>query len=403
MRLLSTILVLGVGASFLACSGESLEPSSNVASAGAGGAAPGCLSDADCSGSPDAPLCELATGECAPLPAGHELGWRDGSPGSVTLTLIFEPANPREPTDLGFNPAKPTELWVISRKDDSVFILENPGDPEMTWKRKRDPAASHFMDRPPALAFGAVVEEWGQTWATCGDSDNGGNDFMGPALFSADPAVFAHATPDGLGSHLDMLHSTTFCRGIAHVEANVFWVFNSNKKSLDKYDFNEDHGPGADDHSDGRIYRYASGAVLGIDDTPSHLAYNSEDLQLYIADTGNKRIAKLDTASGTPGSTFSGFEDVVERRRMDDAVVVDVVPPGALEAPSGIEIRSGLLYVTDNATSRFHAFDMANGQLVRTLDTGLPPGSLAGLTFGPDGKVYFVDLISARVYRIDPK
>jgi outer membrane protein assembly factor BamB len=88
---------------------------------------------------------------------------------------------------------------------------------------------------------------------------------------------------------------------------------------------------------------------------------------------------------------------------MDGAVLVDVVPPGSLEAPSGLEVRNGLLYVSDNVTSRFHAFDMMSGQLVRTLDTGLPPGSLAGLTFGPDGKVYFVDILSARVYRIDPK
>ncbi|AUX37695.1 MULTISPECIES: hypothetical protein [Sorangium] len=69
--------------------------------------------------------------------------------------------------------------------------------------------------------------------------------------------------------------------------------------------------------------------------------------------------------------------------------------------PSGIEVHEGIVYATDHATSRFYAFDLT-GRLVRTLDTGLPAGSLAGFTFGPDGKLYFVDLRSSRVYRIDP-
>lgn len=361
----------------------------------------GCATNADCAGTPDTPLCEPAAGACVELPPGHEIGWKDGSPGSVALVPVLEGNDLREPTDLAFNPAKPTELWIVNRLDDSAVILENPGEPDATWERRRDPAAEHFMDRPPALAFGVELPEWGMTWGTCGDSDNGGNDFMGPALFSADLDMFAQETAGGLGSHLDMLHSTTFCRGIAHERDNVYWVFNSTQFSIDKYNFWEDHGPGADDHSDGEIYRYVRGLVAGVEGIPSHLIFNPEDNHLYIADTGNRRIAKLDTLSGTPDTSFSGQEPVAARLRIEDAVITDVVPPGTLQAPSGIELHEGLLYVTDNATSRFYVFDLA-GQVLRTLDTGLPPGSLAGLAFGPDGKVYFTDLLGGRIYRIDP-
>lgn len=360
----------------------------------------GCKASTDCAGTPDTPLCEVASGACVALPPGHEIGWKDGSPGSVALVPVYEPDALREPTDLAFNPAKPTELWVIDRADDSVTILEDPGMPDATWEYRHDPAAYHFMDRPPALAFGAESASWGMTWATCGDSDNGGNDFMGPALFSADLDIFAKETPGGLGSHLDMLHSTTFCRGIAHEDANIYWVFNSTAQSIDKYDFHQDHGPGNDDHSDGEIFRYVRGYVLGVDGIPSHLIFDPEDKSLYIADTGNMRIAKLDTQSGVLGTTFAGQEPA-SRRYVNEAVITDVVPPGTLQAPSGIELHEGLLYVTDNATSRFYAFDL-DGQTLRTLDTGLPPGSLAGLAFGADGKVYFTDLLSNRVYRIDP-
>src|SRR5262245_7324769 len=132
----------------------------------------GCTANADCAGTPDTPLCEAGTGACVELPPGHEIGWGDGSPGSVSLVPVFEPEQQLQPTDLAFNTAKPTELWVVNRLDNSVIIIENPGEPEATWEHRRDPDAGHFMDRPPALAFGAESSQWGMTWATCGDSDN---------------------------------------------------------------------------------------------------------------------------------------------------------------------------------------------------------------------------------------
>jgi hypothetical protein len=38
---------------------------------------------------------------------------------------------------------------------------------------------------------------------------------------------------------------------------------------------------------------------------------------------------------------------------------------------------------------------------VRKLATDLPAGSLAGFTFGPDGKIWFVDRKGGRIVRID--
>ncbi len=402
-KLLATLLLLG--AHPLACSGESPATSSTVG--GTTGTTttappePDCKADADCASTTDTPLCDVPSGACVALPPGYQIGWKDGSAESVWFVPVYETGVSRQPTDLAFNPAKPTELWASNRKDGSVIIVQKPGESDSTFVRRKDPAADHFMNRPPAIAFGAMTEAWGQTWGTCGDGDNGGNDFMGAALFSADPAVFAKPTPDGLGSHLDMLHSTSYCRGIAHVEGNLYWVFNGDKKSLDLYDFKEDHGPGMDDHSDGVILRYAVGKVLGVDGVSSHVFYHPGDLQLYIADTGNKRIAKLDTKSGTVGKSFGGLEKVATRKYVDGAVLVDVVPAGLLEEPSGIEVHDGVIFVSDRATSRFHAFDM-EGKPLRQLDTGLPPGSLSGFTFGPDGKIYFADFITSTIYRIDP-
>lgn len=346
---------------------------------------------------------------------GSEIGKGDGSPGSVTLTEVHVLAKTASlgeamPVDLAFNPADPGQLWVIGYGDDSTHVGYIDGD-EAGWKRYRDPAASHFMGKPTAMAMGESP-----FWGVCGNTDNGqngpdqtsgtdgtGNLFMGPAMFTTDLTIFAKRIT-GLGSHYDMLHATPFCRGIAHVEKNVYWTFNAYDDALDKYDFHKDHGPGNDDHSDGEIYRYAKGQVKGAEDgTPSHLVYDPSDKMLYVADTGNARIVKLDTTKGTKsGELPRKNEPLAGSGVMSGADVEEVVAPGVVEKPSGIEVKGDLLYVTDAATSTFHVFKK-DGTPVRKLETGLPPGSLAGFTFGPDSKIWFTDKVGSRVMRIDPK
>jgi len=362
---------------------------------------PECATHADCG--EGTPFCETDPGTCIAPPAGSELGWGDGNAASVTFTVIAQDAALKEPIDLGFDPSVPNRLWIVNRQDDSVVIVTDPGTEGMTLERRKDPAAAHFMAAPPAFEFGVVDPEYGQTFGICGDGDNGGDNFMGPALFSADLEVFASQNQQtGLGSHLDMLHSTTFCKGIAHVEGNIFFAFNSKKSSLDKYDFGDDHGPGFDDHSDGQVYRYVEDSLTSLDGVSSHLDYDPTTKFLYVADTGTGRILALDTMSGTAGETFSGLEDIATRTEMVDEVLFEVVLPGTLQAPSGLELHDGVIFVNDHATSAFHAFDVF-GNPLRSLQTDLPAGSLSGFTFGPDGKIYFVDVVGGRVLRIDPK
>ena len=337
--------------------------------------------------------------------AGTEIGKGDGSASSVTFVEIGKFPDKMKPVDLAFHTERPTEAWVVGYGDNSVQVGVNADTDAPTWKRYVDPAARHFMHKPPAVAAGV-----GDTWGTCGDNDNGQNMppgeptnlFMGPALFSANLQVFATRATD-LGSHLDMLHNTPFCRGIAHQEANVYWVFNSFDKSIDKYNFNADHGPGNDDHSDGEIYRYAEGQVKGSDDgTPSHVFFDKTDNFLYIADTGNQRIARLDTTTGTKKGVLARVvEPLKGQGNMMGTTVEEVVPAGTLQKPAGLEVKGDLIYVTDAATSTFHVFDK-KGKEVRKLATDLPAGSLAGFVFGPGGKIYFKDKVGGRLVRIDP-
>jgi hypothetical protein len=319
-----------------------------------------------------------------------------------TLTVVFQGQAGVDPIDLEFNPRRTRELWVTNYATSHNSIIQAPGTAGQTVREVRDPAYTHYAYFPPAIAFGTPHPQWGQQFATCGDGDNGGDDHMGPTLFTADSRFYGRQTQGGLGTHLDMLHSTSFCRGIAWGGAgNQYWAFNSKSKSIDFYDFKLDHGPGNTDHSDGVIRRFWKNQVKGVPGVMSHVSFNTEDKKLYVADTGNKRILVLDPALGRRVAPLEGAEYIAERSYYESPVKV-LVAPGILQAPSGIEASGGLAFVTDSATSTIYAFKLTDGSLVKKLATNLPPKSLAGLNFGPDGKIYFVDRKTSRVLRIDP-
>ncbi len=350
-----------------------------------------------------------------------------GEASSVTLTEIAgEGDGLLVPRDLAFNPMRPDELWVVNngldpvKGEDSTVIIHDASTDGRVAEHRKDAFAMHFMPFPSSIAFGANETTIGYegTFATCHESRNtyegqaAPNDFMGPALWSSHPDVFAMHDPHGLGSHLDMLHGSPDCMGIAWERDNVYWVFGgkahdgqANQRptpAIVRYDFALDHGIGADDHADGTIHQYMTNEVMREPGIPSHLIFDPASKLLYIADTGNGRVLALDTTSGTEGRNLQGQEPLVAYKEMTDAEVTVVIPPGQLIWPSGIELKDDLLFVSDNATGIISAFTL-EGERVKQLDTGLGTGMLAGMAFGPDDKLYFVDMGFHRVLRIDPK
>jgi hypothetical protein len=143
-----------------------------------------------------------------------------------------------------------------------VSIVDGAGGPTPIATVKTDPNSWHFLRRPTSIAFGA-----GQLFATCGEFRTGNYDdatvdYMGPTLWTSDPAIFAleqPVPPDGSfepnGSHIDMLHETPFCMGIAHDHNNAYFTFNGKLGSIDRYDFKAPHPPGGDNHLDGELLR----------------------------------------------------------------------------------------------------------------------------------------------------
>ncbi len=380
----------------------------------------GCASNADCALSDDGPFCLVDTRTCAAPPAGGLIGWGDGSADSVNLVEIYAPVRSVEAPDLEFHPTR-DELWVVNRRYEVdgvctmdtftgdrcrslagyTTIIFNPSKENQTAEILEDENSWHFMRRPPALAFSE-----GDFFATCGEAFTGNFEddptmFIGPSLWTSDLDIYTQ--PSGAnGSHMDMLHATPWCMGIAHEADNIYWTFNGHIGAIDRYNFNADHGPGMSDHSDGEIWRYAEGQLARVPNVPSHMEFDHDEQYLYVVDSGNNRVVRLDALTGeeelAPGP---GYEPLAGFRVVEGAELEEVVPAGVMEMPSGLALHEGVLYVSDTDTSRIHAFDL-EGTLLRSLDTGLPAGSLAGLAVSPDNRMYLSNMQTGVVYRIDP-
>ena len=377
----------------------------------------GCQTHGDCGG--ETPFCDVATGDCGAPPPGSAIGWGLGA--TVTIEVVYKPSRAYQATALDFHPLR-DELWVTLREfptdepceelnatyegcvelEGSVAIITGALTAAPKGTIRKDLNAWHFMRRPTSIAFGD-----GEFFATCAEARTGNYeddlwDFMGPTLWSADPEIFAQDPGPNLnGSHMDMLHLTPYCMGIAHEVDNVYWTFNGQAGAIEQYDFASDHGAGHDDHTDGRLRRYVTGQVKRIESVPSHLVRDPSTGLVYVADSGNGRVVSLDVSKAKPGSVLPAYEAMKESREYDGAVLIDVVPPGTIAVPSGIALHGGALYVSDPTSARIYAFDL-KGKSLGELDTELPSGTLSGLVVHPvTGVLLFTEMKQGRVFRVD--
>lgn len=329
-----------------------------------------------------------------------------GSEESRRFTVI---ANAQDglnvPRDLEFHPVRPNELWTVNRTFDGTVTFYNAGADNMIADRREDVYGNHFMEEVSALAFSdgdnfATAQETNNTY----DNQAPGNNFMGPALWTADTGIYVRANQDGvlLGSHIDMLHESPYGMGIAYDNANVYWYFDGYYGNVVRYDFGADHGPGYDDHSDGTVRRYMDATVSRVRGVPGHMVLDKSTGWLYVCDPGGSRVTRLNTLSGAPAESGnvdgSQLEPLVEYRRMRGATY-EVVSATNLQHPCGIALYDGRLFVTDNETNQIIAYNLEGRELAR-IQT--PAESIMGITVGPDGKLWYVDAEANEVVRVDP-
>jgi hypothetical protein len=342
---------------------------------------------------------------------------------SVTVTEIgTDDDGLNIPRDLEFNPDVEGELWVVNQADDSVSIFDNAGTADQDSEHVIDPYAMHFMEEVSSISFGAATFSGSDslTFGTCQDSGNTYNDnyapnyFMGPTLWSADRSIFGVSNPAAiefltdlfgfyadLGSHIDMLHESPYCMGIAWETENVYWVFDGHDGNIVRYDFVEDHDVGYDDHSDGVISRFIEAEVERVEDVSSHMAYDEGTGLLYIADTGNNRITVLDTTSGEEGDRLASSEPGVAHNEWVDADYWTLIngEDHGMGQPSGLTLVEDHLLITDHANGNIVAFDL-EGNLVDWLGTGM--SGIQGIEARSLEDIWVVDSATDRVLRIQP-
>ncbi len=313
----------------------------------------------------------------------------------TTLATINEGLD--RPTDLDFFPVLgKDELWVINQRTENaggstITISDATAETPSDFQMKVDGNSWHFMSLPTGIAFSSDNFNFANSTGVKDANHNGGT-FTGPTLWSSDPEIYAQPS-GGNGSHLDMLHGSPYCMGIAHEVDNVFWVYDDWNKDIVRYDFAGDHGPGNDDHSDGKVRRYSNIGIQKDLDIPSHMILDKARGWMYFVDNGNSRVLRLDINSGTVGVTLPIInEPLAEHVRMT-GFTTEVIIEDGLNRPCGIEFFDNYLLVGNYGNGDINVYDVTSDfVLVGVIKTG--EVGLTGITVGPNGNIYAVNRIN---------
>jgi len=328
--------------------------------------------------------------------------------GSITVNKIAGSTNQiYSPTDLDFHPTFANmELWVINRSTENLggntVTIYDAGEPTQTSVYKKDDNSWHFMSLPTGIAF-SENGNWANSTGVYDANHNGGAAFTGPALWSSDMAVYAQPS-GGNGSHLDMLHLSPYCQGIAAEVDNIFWVFDGYTNDIVRYDFGGDHGPGGADHDNGKVRRYSDDAVAKDpnNEIVSHLELDANAQWLYVVDHGNQRVIRIDITTGSNlGGTpnYPSPETLAEYAEYTGYTQETVV--SGLSKPAGIDIVENRMIVSEYESGEIIIYDISTMPAVELDRIASGYNTVQGVTIGPKGYIWFVDESSRGVYRVE--
>ncbi len=335
-----------------------------------------------------------------------------GIPDLLDSYLVFTPMpeailsiGVADPRDLDFHPVLTrNELWVVLKSTENAggktVKISNAGNGNQTSLTQTDGNAWHFMSLPTGIAF-SRNENFATSPGVFDANHDGGEAFTGPALWSSDPAIYAQPS-GGNGSHLDMLHESPYSMGIAWEMGNKFWVTCGDHNEIMSFDFSDDHGPGNDYHGDGIIYKYP---IPGYTEdpqheVPDHLVLDHQTGWLYVCNSQQNRVIRINTATGTPGANATPHEDVAVYKYMDNFVWESYITTG-LDEPTGIDIVGNHMIVSNYNTGDINLYDISGSSpiMLGVIPTG--SNGIMGVKVGPDGLIWYVNSVSDQVMRVE--
>ena len=322
------------------------------------------------------------------------------------------------PRDLDFHTdsSRLNELWVINENSavydptfgGSTVTYYNAGLDSQWSEYRKDSYSAHFMHTASALAFS---DNGGFANALdVQDANNNPNGyFSGCTLWEADTSIYARINQNGpeLGSHWDMLHQSPFSVGIAAETDNTYWLFDGFHNTIAKYNFQDPHPDqehGGEDHSDGLIYRYDEISVNRVTGLSSHMVLDHSNDMLYISDTGNQRIIRMNINAGEVGSDLDPYGENIEGYYSMINADYETVIDSGLVSPTGIDIYNTFLLVSDYSTGDIHIYDLEptnQFQLIHKLGTDIIE-DLMSIKVGPDGTIWLVSTGANKLYQIVP-
>ncbi|MFQ3332656.1 MAG: hypothetical protein ACI8ZH_000548 [Flavobacteriales bacterium] len=325
---------------------------------------------------------------------------------TFTYDVIVNASNQLDqPRDLDFHPNG--DLWIINTETENnggtTVTVTNPGVSGQVDSLKQDGNAYHFMSLPSGIAFSNNGNF--ATSTSVLDANHQGGSFTGPTLWSSDPLIYAKdAGPGTNGSHLDMLHESPYCMGIAFEKGNAFWVYDDFSNDIVRYDFAEDHGPGNSDHDDGEVLRYQGMGLSAINHTiVNHLVLDKNKKWLYFVDGGNQRILRLDITTGSLGGapSWGPQETLAEYQKVVGYSWEEVVTTGLVQ-PAGIDIIDNRLVVTDHSNGDIVFYDVSNipANEIARIQTNEP--GIMGAVIGPEGRLWYANATLNKIVKIEP-
>ena len=315
--------------------------------------------------------------------------------------------------DIPNDPTRANELWIIN-ENSAMFDFTNGGSTvtyynygtDNQWADyRKDAFSAHFMHTASAIAFsgnGGVAN----TLDTQDANSNPNGYFSGCTLWDSDTSIYARVNQNGplLGSHWDMIHQSPFSVGIAGGGNNVYWLFDGYHNTIAKYDFNEthpDHEHGGENHYDGVVMRYDEIQVQRVPGLSSHMEIDQESGWLYLCDTGNQRVLRLNTSSGEVGESLTTYGESLAGYYSMINAEFEVVASDSLLQPTGLDIYNERLLVSDYSTGDIAIYNIENNNVDRLgkIQTGLE-NDIMGIKVDADGSIWIVCKNSHELYQL---